>query len=71
MSVERSKAVEWDGETLIGWLTINGTPTKVKANREMIYQHGFNDAVTWEIERHRVEIFEKLTPFLIGVGGNL
>jgi hypothetical protein len=37
----------------------------VRADRETIHSHaaGFNDAVSWEIERHRVEIFQKLTPF--------
>ena len=66
MSVERSRTVEWDGEALIGWVAINGIPTKVRANREVIHSKaaGFNDAVSWEIERHRIEIFEKLIPFL-------
>ena len=73
MSVECSRTVEWDGEALVGWVTINGVPTKVKADREIIHRHapGFNDAITWEIERHRVTIFEKLTPFLVGVNGKL
>lgn len=57
--------VEWDGEALFGWVTVNGVPTKVRATREIIHRYasGFNDAVTWEIERHRAEIFQKLTPF--------
>jgi hypothetical protein len=44
---------------------INGIPTKVSADRDTIHTHapGFNDALTWEINRHRVEIFEKLVPF--------
>jgi hypothetical protein len=59
--------VEWDGESLVGWVTINGRPTKVRATRDMIHSHatGFNDAVTWEIVRYRAEIFEKLTPLLV------
>lgn len=67
MSVERSRSVAWDGHVLTGWVTVNGIPTKATADRDFIHRHarGFNDAVTWEIERHRVEIFEKLTPQLI------
>jgi hypothetical protein len=62
-----SDTFEWDGEALVGWIIINGVPTKARATRDIIHRHasGFNDAVTWEIERHRVEIFEKLTPFLL------
>ena len=60
-------AVEWDGEALVGWVTIDGRPTKVRATRDMIHNHatGFNDAITWEIEKYRAQIFEKLTPLLI------
>jgi hypothetical protein len=67
MSIERSGKVAWDGEALTGWVTIDGLPTKVRVDRDFIHHHalGFNDALTWEIERHRVEIFEKLTPLLI------
>jgi hypothetical protein len=67
MSVERSRTVEWDGDALVGWILLNGEPTKVRADREMIHTNasGFNDAVSWEIERHRDEIFQKLTPALI------
>jgi hypothetical protein len=44
---------------------INGAPTKVSADRDTIHTHakGFSDALSWEINRHRVEIFEKLVPF--------
>jgi hypothetical protein len=36
-------------------------PTKVRVRRQIIHSHApsFNDALTWEIERHRAEIFEK------------
>jgi hypothetical protein len=58
--------VAWDGDALVGWIVVNGAKTKIRATREMIHEHaaGFNDAVTWEIERHRVEIFERLRPVL-------
>ncbi|MCK1691624.1 hypothetical protein [Bradyrhizobium sp. 145] len=65
MSSERTQTVEWDGKALSGWVAINGTPKKVSADRETIHAHapGFNDALTREIDRHRVEIFEKLLPY--------
>jgi hypothetical protein len=65
MSIERAKAIEWDGKILTGWITVDGKPVKVSADRETIHQQapGWNDALSWEIERHREEIFDKLTPF--------
>ena len=65
MSVDRNRTIEWDGSELSGWIMIDGAPTKVSADRVTIHAHapGFNDALTWEINRHRVEIFEKLSPF--------
>lgn len=64
----KSTSIEWDGGALIGWVTIDGAPTKVRADRDTIHRYaaGFNDAVTWEIERHRAIIFEKLVPHLRG-----
>jgi hypothetical protein len=63
--IDRVNAIEWDGKKLSGWMMIGGVPTKVSADRAAIHAHapGFNDALTWEIDRHRVEIFEKLAPF--------
>ena len=63
--IDRKNAIEWDGKELSGWITIGGVPIKVSADREVIHAHapGFNDALTREIDRHRVEIFEKLAPF--------
>ena len=65
MSVDRINTIEWNGTELSGWIMINGAPTKVSADRDIIHTHarGFDDALTWEINRHRVEIFEKLVPF--------
>lgn len=67
MSIVRCVQVEWDGEVLTGWVTIDGLPTKFTADRDFIHRHasGFNDALAWEIDRHRIEIFEKLMPLLI------
>ena len=65
MSVDRINAIEWDGNELSGWIMLNGAPTRVSADRDTIHARvpGFNDALTREINRHRVEIFEKLVPF--------
>ena len=67
MSVERAKTVKWDGNALSGWITIEGRSVKVSADRETIHQHarGWNDALSWEIQRFREEIFDKLTPYFI------
>jgi hypothetical protein len=64
-SADRKNTIEWDGKELSGWLITGGVPAKVSAGRDTIHAHaaGFNDALTWEIDRHRVEIFEKLSPF--------
>ena len=65
MSIDRTQTIEWDGKALSGWLDLDGTPTKVSADPEIIRTHapGFSDALNWEIDRHRDEIFEKLLPF--------
>jgi hypothetical protein len=67
LSDDGDKTVEWDGQHLVGWVAINGTPTKVRATREMIHAHaaGFNDAIEREINQYRAEIFKRLTPLLI------
>lgn len=67
MSVDCSRAVEWDGQVLTGLVIVHGVPTKVTADRATVhaYAAGFSDALTWEIDRFRSEIFEKLLPFFI------
>jgi hypothetical protein len=69
MAVSEDTTVEWDGRALVGTITINGVQKRVRATREMIHEYapGFNDAVTWEIECFRNEIFERLKPFLIAI----
>ena len=63
MSEDFGSQVIWDGEALIGWAVIGGVPTKLRFTRAVIHNclPGFNDAVEWEIERHRVEIFRQLS----------
>jgi hypothetical protein len=73
MSDEQIRAVEWNGNTLIGWITINGVPTRVTADKDTIHRYapGFNDALTWEIKGHAAEIFQKLKPFFLAAYGSL
>jgi hypothetical protein len=65
MSIDCGRAIEWDGKVLTAWLVVNGVVTKVTADRATIHAcaAGFSDALTWEIDRFRTEILEKLLPF--------
>jgi hypothetical protein len=65
MSDEQIGMVDWDGDALSGWITINGEPTRVTADRDTIHRHapGFNDALDREIKGHAIEIFEKMEAF--------
>lgn len=67
MSLGCGRAVEWDGKILTGSVVVNGVTTKVTADRAIIhaYAAGFSDALSWEIDRSRIEIFEKLMPFIL------
>ena len=63
MSENFVREVIWDGEALIGWALVQGRPTKLRFPRAEIHDclPMYNDAVEWEIERHRVEIFKQLS----------
>jgi hypothetical protein len=65
MTVEQIGTVEWDGHALVGWIMIDGVPTKVTADKDTIHRHapGFDDALTWEIRSHAAEILDKMKPF--------
>ena len=67
MSQSQPQPVEWDGKQLTGWLVINGQTMKVSADLDTIHRNapGFSDALTREVERHAVEIFEKLRPYFL------
>ena len=58
-------SVKWDGTLLTGQIEISGQLFNVSADRETIHQHaaGFDDALTWEIDRFRADIFDKLKVF--------
>ena len=65
-SADRKNTIEWDGKELqrVAYYR-RRLRQSVSRPRRKIHAHapGFNDALTWEIDRHRVEIFEKLSPF--------
>ncbi|MCS3765341.1 hypothetical protein [Bradyrhizobium centrosematis] len=64
LSVDRPRSVDWDGKALSGWIVIDGEAFRVSADRDTIHKHaaGWDDALTWEINRFRNEIFDKLKP---------
>ena len=72
MSGEPIGTVEWDGNALIGWITINGVRTRARADMATIHRYapGFNDALTWEVKAHGAEIFEKMKPFFLAAERN-
>ena len=58
--------IQWDGDTLSRWVILDGRRVLLSASRDMIHSLSFyNDAVSWEIERHKVDIFERLRPLLL------
>ena len=67
MSGEKIGVAEWNGLALTGWITIDGVPTRVTADRDTIHRYapGYDDALTWEIKAHATEILEKMKPFFL------
>lgn len=65
MSIYRAQTIAWNGEVLTGWIIVDDVPVKVAADRRTIHAHapGFNDALTWEIDRFCGEIFERMMPY--------
>ncbi|MGM4903794.1 hypothetical protein AB8B21_18240 [Tardiphaga sp. 866_E4_N2_1] len=57
--------IEWDGTALSGKADVGGRLVDVVVDRGTIHQHaaGFSDALSWEIDRFREEIFDKLQSF--------
>jgi hypothetical protein len=61
MKVEFESDIQWDGTTLSRWAVVEGQRVQLNASREMIHRLPlYNDAVGWEIERHKNDIFERL-----------
>jgi hypothetical protein len=66
MSVQIESEIHWDGQTLVGWVMIDGRRTMLCATREMIHALSiYNDALGWEIERFKRDIFERPMPQLL------
>jgi hypothetical protein len=60
-------SASWNGDLLVGWVSINGLPTQVTADRDTIHRHaaGYSDAISWELERFSDDIFEKLNAYFV------
>jgi hypothetical protein len=66
MSVEFEPEIEWDGTSLSRWAVIRGNRIHIRLLREMIHSIPiYNDAIGWEIERYKADIFERLKPKLL------
>ena len=66
MSVQIEPEIHWDGRTLVGWVMIDGRRTMLCATREMVHSLSmYNDAIGWEIERHKSDIFERLIRYAL------
>jgi hypothetical protein len=68
MSTDVTQTIEWDGNVVTGWVIVDGESRRVSADRDTIHAQapGFDDALSWEIDRHSAEIFEKLLPYFRG-----
>jgi hypothetical protein len=65
MSVEFEPKIEWDGTSLSRWAVVGGNRIHIQLPREMIHSIPiYNDAIGWEIERYKADIFERLKPKL-------
>ena len=59
--------VKWDSksQTLSGWASIGENRIRVRIPRVVIHSISiYNDALEWEIERHKEDIIERLKPVL-------
>jgi hypothetical protein len=66
--------VEWNGGRLSVWVTIDAGRILCQASRDAIHCLAiYNDAVTWEIERYKSDILERLKPAFVAkiAAGNL
>jgi hypothetical protein len=66
MSVEFEPEIEWDGTSLSRWAVMGGNRIHLRLPRELIHSITiYNDAIGWEIERYKADIFERLKPKLL------
>ena len=64
--MEFEPKIEWDGTSLSRWAVIGGNRIQVHLTREMIHSIPiYNDAIGWEIERYKADIFERLKPKIL------
>lgn len=66
MNVEFDPEIEWDGQFLSRWATVDGNRTQIRVPREVIHHIPmYNDAIEREIQRDKEDIFEKLKPSIL------
>jgi hypothetical protein len=66
MSGNFDPEITWDGRMLSGWAVVDGDRVQFRATRGMIRSIPiYSDLMDWEIERHKVAIFERLREALL------
>ncbi len=40
MTSEKISGVEWDGNVLVGWVSINGSPIRIAVDQDTVHRHG-------------------------------
>ena len=64
--VQFDSEIGWDGNSLTGWATVNGSRVFCEIPRSTI--HGvplLSDEISWEISRDRAAIFDRLRPAVV------
>ena len=66
MSGKFDPEITWDGRMLSGWAVVDGKRVQLRATRGMIQGIPiYSDLGDWEIECHKVAIFEQLRELLL------
>jgi hypothetical protein len=64
MSLE-IESIVWDGQEIIAVLRTEGARVTYTVPRDIIHTIPiYNDAVSWEIDRYKSDIFQRLQPLL-------
>jgi hypothetical protein len=67
-SASDKTALRWreKTQTLEGWAELGGRKIYIRIPREMVHSLSiYNDAVSWEIERFKDDIVQRLAPSLL------
>jgi hypothetical protein len=59
------ESIAWNGDVLTAIIATDGRRVTCSIERDAIHTLPmYNDAVEWEIERHKIDIFDRLKPML-------